>query len=67
MEEIDYPNDASRTIEIFGDLELTNQEAIVRVANPDNLTQNVGQLIVHGKYHTRCRQWRWTTIIDFTQ
>lgn len=45
---IDYPNDASRSIEILGDLELDNEEAVIRVANPDNVTQNAGQLIVHG-------------------
>jgi len=44
---IDYPNNASRTIEILGNLRLENAQAIVRVANP-NTTQNKSDLIVYG-------------------
>lgn len=44
---IDFPNNASRSIEIFGDLKLENAQAIVRVANP-NTTQNKSDLIIHG-------------------
>ncbi|ADR21347.1 hypothetical protein MATR_10240 [Marivirga tractuosa] len=44
---IDFPNDASRTIEVLGDLRLENQNALIRVLNP-NTTINESNLIVHG-------------------
>jgi hypothetical protein len=44
---IDYPNDASRSIEVYGDLRLENEQAIMRVANP-NTTVNESYLILHG-------------------
>ncbi len=45
--EIAFPNDASRSIEVFGDLELINNQAIIHVEIP-NTTVFEGNLIVHG-------------------
>ena len=46
--EIDYPNNASRSIEVMGDLQLVNAQAIIKVRNPDATVINEGSLIVHG-------------------
>lgn len=45
--EIAFPNDASRTIEVLGDLELINQNAIVNI-RAANAPVQVSNLIVHG-------------------
>ncbi|NJO90288.1 MAG: hypothetical protein HC831_16090, partial [Chloroflexia bacterium] len=47
---IDYPNDASRSIEVYGDLKLENEQALIRVASP-NTTIDESQLIVHGNIY----------------
>lgn len=47
---IDFPNNASRTIEVYGDLRLENEQALVRVANP-NTTVDESNLIVHGNIY----------------
>ncbi|WKV12156.1 beta strand repeat-containing protein [Marivirga harenae] len=44
---IDFPNNASRTVEVLGDLRLENDNALIRVENPD-ATINQSNLIVHG-------------------
>lgn len=48
--EIAFPNNTARTIEIFGDLQLINQSAIIHVEAP-NTTVNEGNLIVHGNIY----------------
>ncbi|MCG8309158.1 MAG: T9SS type A sorting domain-containing protein, partial [Cytophagales bacterium] len=44
--EIAFPNDASRTIEVLGDLELVNQNALVNIRSA-NAPVQVSNLIVH--------------------
>jgi hypothetical protein len=46
--EIAFPNDASRTIEVLGDLQLVNQNALINIRNADNSPVNTSDLIVHG-------------------
>ncbi|BDX37477.1 hypothetical protein CYCD_08320 [Tenuifilaceae bacterium CYCD] len=45
--EIAFPNNASRTVEVFGDVELVNSNAILRVRTP-NAAGIPSNLIVHG-------------------
>lgn len=43
-----FPNNVSRTVEVFGNLSLEYGGMLIEVANPDNATQEVHNLIVHG-------------------